>query len=345
MPGGPSVEIDKQLDWLLVRHDESEVVTQATEKAFQYLFALKQGIPTPAVSVRVAPCAIADEGSDEDQACDGSFGLTREEELFREREALRERARYGGESSTDDEGTTAEPKLARKRSEGHAAPRAVRAVGSHRHRRRPSRRRECTLRLRLTTPEGADASMVLRMAVPDDEPPKRAHSVAGAPSTSDAVPPTEPERQRNRGGWLGREAAMLQEAIEQSMREYDVAHGGSEAQHAPAAALAPAAAHAATTRGEGGEGGEGGAASAFSTPRESSTPSPKPAFDHEHSHGFPGDAQGARLVLMHMRSPTPPLIDDQPPSSTASAADPDDMSLGDVRGCLPPPALAAGAAQ
>ena len=55
-----SVEFDTQLDWLLVKHDDdSEAVTQATEKAFRYLRTLKQSIPTPAVCVQLAPPALS----------------------------------------------------------------------------------------------------------------------------------------------------------------------------------------------------------------------------------------------------------------------------------------------
>ena len=47
MPPALSVEFDSDIDWLLIRHDdEAEAVTQATEKAFLYLRALKQSIPT-----------------------------------------------------------------------------------------------------------------------------------------------------------------------------------------------------------------------------------------------------------------------------------------------------------
>ena len=56
-----SVEIDKQLDWLLIRHDDSEATEKATQKAFQYLRALKQSIPTPGLSVSAAPAVLADD--------------------------------------------------------------------------------------------------------------------------------------------------------------------------------------------------------------------------------------------------------------------------------------------
>ena len=61
----------KNIDWLLVQHDdESERVTLATEKALRYLRALRQSIPTPAVSVCIAEPLPA--GVDDDEADDGA---------------------------------------------------------------------------------------------------------------------------------------------------------------------------------------------------------------------------------------------------------------------------------
>ena len=45
---------DAVIDWLLVKHEESEDVTRATQGALDYLRHLKRGIPTP--EVEAAAC-------------------------------------------------------------------------------------------------------------------------------------------------------------------------------------------------------------------------------------------------------------------------------------------------
>ena len=80
LPGtGGGLEL---IDWLEIRHDESEPVVEATRSALHYLRTLKQSIPTGPAPV-VTNHDDADETEDGD-ALEGSQGITKRELLERQ---------------------------------------------------------------------------------------------------------------------------------------------------------------------------------------------------------------------------------------------------------------------
>ena len=80
LPGtGGGLEL---IDWLDIRHDESEPVVEATRSALHYLRTLKQSIPTGPAPV-VTNHDDADETEDGD-ALEGSQGITKRELLERQ---------------------------------------------------------------------------------------------------------------------------------------------------------------------------------------------------------------------------------------------------------------------
>ena len=81
LPGtGGGVET---VDWLEIRHDESDAVVDATRNALHYLRTLKQGIPTPEVVVTSA-ADDASEAVEDAEGIDGSQGITKRELLERQ---------------------------------------------------------------------------------------------------------------------------------------------------------------------------------------------------------------------------------------------------------------------
>ena len=71
------------MDWLEIRHDESDAIVEATRNALHYLRTLKQGIPTPPAAVVSSAAEEAEETEDSD-ALDGSQGITKRELLERQ---------------------------------------------------------------------------------------------------------------------------------------------------------------------------------------------------------------------------------------------------------------------
>ena len=81
LPGtGGGLEL---IDWLEIRHDESDAIVEATRSALHYLRTLKQSIPTGPAPVVTSAAEEAEETEDSD-ALEGSQGITKRELLERQ---------------------------------------------------------------------------------------------------------------------------------------------------------------------------------------------------------------------------------------------------------------------
>ena len=81
LPGtGGGLEL---IDWLEIRHDESDAIVEATRSALHYLRTLKQSIPTGPAPVVTNAAEEAEEIEDTD-ALEGSQGITKRELLERQ---------------------------------------------------------------------------------------------------------------------------------------------------------------------------------------------------------------------------------------------------------------------
>ena len=81
LPGtGGGLEL---IDWLEIRHDESDAIVESTRSALHYLRTLKQSIPTGPAPLVVTQAEEAEETEDSD-ALEGSQGITKRELLERQ---------------------------------------------------------------------------------------------------------------------------------------------------------------------------------------------------------------------------------------------------------------------
>ena len=81
LPGtGGGLEL---IDWLEIRHEESDAIVEATRSALHYLRTLKQSIPTGPAPVVTSAAEEAEETEDSD-ALEGSQGITKRELLERQ---------------------------------------------------------------------------------------------------------------------------------------------------------------------------------------------------------------------------------------------------------------------
>ncbi|KAL1511248.1 hypothetical protein AB1Y20_006057 [Prymnesium parvum] len=210
---------DNAIDWLLVKHAESDDAIRATRGAFDYLRQLKQSIPTPVVSSTRAITLDDDDADGLRGGLDGSHGITEAELAEREEYAQQERDNLILTSDDDDDSPWGEQRqqsgsMARSRM-GDAAARKARGEGGGV--RRVVRTRECVLRLKLLDAEGKDVGVAHRLSVSERQLKQGAARPAAA-----RAPAPQPAVRLDR---TRREEEMLEKALRLSQQEF-VAAGG-----------------------------------------------------------------------------------------------------------------------